>query len=288
MEQNQLIDQLATLNTDEINNLLNLARVHDPAAVTAGYGTHSRQFDDEDEVALPDQILEYLESASASDLKKLVEKFPKKVLKFEGGEWTKSGVANQEFSNDLKRAQLDVASVLQRIFRYSDRVRVAARGSTEILMDLQAWMEDRGLEDDPALGQISDKLEELAIFGFAGAQRIDLEAREILIKALKLPTYMGHLAGSEDDNKRTMLSVDEVNRIQEARFQHDLIGKAANRGGFTNGQRGSHGRGRGNGRNGGFGRRGRGGFASGKYNNHNKYTPAGNQGSKPDSSSATA
>ncbi|KAI8067978.1 hypothetical protein BC940DRAFT_221507, partial [Gongronella butleri] len=197
---------------------------------------------------LPDQILEYLESASPSELKKLVEKFPKKVLKFDGGEWTKSGIANQEFANDLKRAQLDVSSVIQRIFKYSDRLRVAARGATEILLDLQAWMEDRGQEDDQALGQITDKLEELSIFGFAGAQRIDLEAREIVIKALKLPSYMGHLASGDEDNKRSILSSDEVNRIQEARFQHDLIAKAAGRGGFGNGQRGGHGRGRGNGR----------------------------------------
>ncbi|ORX47023.1 hypothetical protein DM01DRAFT_1410405 [Hesseltinella vesiculosa] len=205
---------MENLSQDDITKFLEIARQLETANITTR--NRDRGFD-EGPRALPDSIMATLEEASKKAIKSLVESFGKHVAIYEGGVWTQPGATNPQFINELKRANLDVNQVVSRMYKDGERLRRSGRGATEILEDLQEILNDLPTPD-PRLELVAEKVEQLAVYGFAGAKRIDQEAREITIKALNIPAYVGHLESIEEDDKDMAFTV-EVNRIQEARFE---------------------------------------------------------------------
>ena len=120
------------------------------------------------EYALPSEILEDLEESSSKELRTNTQKFTKEALQYDGGKWTKSGAINKMFVQELKNAKMDAYQSIQQRFKDGDRLRVAARGATEIFEEIKFVVERGGGENDSELlEQVLEKVRRLAIYAFA-------------------------------------------------------------------------------------------------------------------------
>jgi hypothetical protein len=85
---------------------------------------------------LPGEILEDLEESSKKELQSNVQKFNRECLKYEGGQWTRSGAINKVFISDLKKYNVDSFQFINHKYKHAERLRTAARVSTEIFQAL--------------------------------------------------------------------------------------------------------------------------------------------------------
>ncbi|KAG1304446.1 hypothetical protein G6F64_009199 [Rhizopus arrhizus] len=107
----------------------------------------------------------------------------------------------EEIIRELNNWEVDVYQLVHIIYKITETTRIQARASTELSAKFQ--------END---------------------------AKEMAIRALKLPTSIKYLEYSvEEDGKKNSFDGDFVERLQRARFEDKLIRDAASfRGGFHN------------------------------------------------------
>ncbi|CEG82791.1 hypothetical protein RMATCC62417_16799 [Rhizopus microsporus] len=90
------------------------------------------------EYALPSEILENLEESFSKELRIHTQKFTKEALQSDEGKWTKSGVINKMSAQELKNTKTNAYQSIQQRFKDGDRLRVAARGATEVFEEKQS------------------------------------------------------------------------------------------------------------------------------------------------------
>lgn len=162
-----------------------------------------------------------------SNIKRYIRDLPN----YEGGDWTINEAINKEFTPNIKRFQIDAYQVLQSRYKDAERIRNTAKAATDIYEDL-VYISTHGT-DPTAFANIIEKAKRWAIYGFITSRDIDREARDMVIKALKLPSTLKHLEANQEENKRMAFSPESVKEIAQARFKTVLLQRAVNNR-FTN------------------------------------------------------
>ncbi|CEG75793.1 hypothetical protein RMATCC62417_10783 [Rhizopus microsporus] len=73
-----------------------------------------------------------------------------------------------------------------------------------------------------------EKARRLAVYSFQTAKNIDIEARALATKALRLPQSLRYLEEQPEENERLALSPETVEKISQARFEAAVIQRATN------------------------------------------------------------
>ncbi|KAG1214373.1 hypothetical protein G6F68_001983 [Rhizopus microsporus] len=158
------------------------------------------------EYALPSEILEGLEDSSSKELRTNTQKFTKKPC-------------NTTEASGPSQAQS---------IRYGDRLRVAARGVTEVFEEIKFVVERGGGDNDSELlEQVLEKVRRLTIYAFAAGKSIDNEAKGLTARSLKLPGSVRYLDEEDEDDKDFVFffSQEDVDRIQQARYEEAIVNK---------------------------------------------------------------
>ncbi|CAO3696910.1 unnamed protein product [Rhizopus microsporus] len=164
------------------------------------------------EYALPSEILEDLEESSSKELRTNTQKFTKEALQYDGGKWTKSGAINKMFVQELKNAKMDAYQSIQQRFKDGDRLRVAARGATEVFEEIKFVVErGEGENDSELLEQVLEKV------------------RQLTARSLKLPGSVRYLDEEDKDDKDFVFSQEDVDRIQQARYGEAIVSNTRHR-----------------------------------------------------------
>ncbi|KAI9023627.1 hypothetical protein CLU79DRAFT_834859 [Phycomyces nitens] len=177
--------------------------------------------------------------------------FAKDTLNFEGGKWAKSGAINQIFVKDLKKYTMDAHKIVQDKYKDGDKLRITGKVASEIFFDLRHISTRGGSATDTAdLEDIIQKVRRLAVYAFASGKALDENAKDISIRAIKLPTRARYLKYEEDKDKDMVFDQEWVDKIQQARYEESVLQSAVsnNRGRYSKGgysNRGQQGRGRG-------------------------------------------
>ncbi|ORE15406.1 hypothetical protein BCV71DRAFT_292911 [Rhizopus microsporus] len=138
------------------------------------------------EYALPSEILEGLEDSSSKELRTNTQKFTKKPC-------------NTTEASGPSQAQS---------IRYGDRLRVAARGVTEVFEEIKFVVERGGGDNDSELlEQVLEKV------------------RRLTARSLKLPGSVRYLDEEDEDDKGFVFSQEDVDRIQQARYEEAIVNK---------------------------------------------------------------
>ncbi|KAG2223256.1 hypothetical protein INT45_006982 [Circinella minor] len=172
---------------------------------------------------LPTEIMEDLETPKRN-LQNNLKQFTKDLIKYEGGRWTQPGGINQNFIPELKQQTMDTYSSIQGKYKDAEKLRSTGRAAMEIYEDLEYIMEHN--QNDELLKDIREKIRRLAIFGFASAKQIDVEAKEMARKALRLPTAVRHIEQDDDEEKDLAFSQEAIEQINRVRFETALINKS--------------------------------------------------------------
>ncbi|OAD68478.1 hypothetical protein PHYBLDRAFT_173468 [Phycomyces blakesleeanus NRRL 1555(-)] len=205
---------------------------------------------------LPEEILKDLDESSAKGLKSNIIRFTKDTLQFEGGKWTKSGVINQIFVSDLKKYTMDAHQIVQGKYKDGNKLRIAGRAASEVFNDLKYIKSQQSSNKDAAdFDELIKKVRRLTVYAFASGKTLDEDAKELSIRAIKLPTRARYLEDEDDNDKDTAFDQEWVEKIQQARYEESVLQSAVSnkRGGYSTGgySNGGH-RGRGRGRGGNF------------------------------------
>ncbi|KAG1178052.1 hypothetical protein G6F70_001969 [Rhizopus microsporus] len=146
------------------------------------------------EYALPSEILEGLEDSSSKELRTNTQKFTKKPC-------------NTTEASGPSQAQS---------IRYGDRLRVAARGVTEVFEEIKFVVERGGGDNDSELlEQVLEKVRRLTIYAFAAGKSIDNEAKGLTARSLKLPGSKMLTEFSKPDMKKPLST-----RYGNQQFRH--------------------------------------------------------------------
>lgn len=227
---------------------------------------------------LPLVISEALDNASSAQLKDDFKQYKRTIQRYNHDTWTKAEQINKEFVPDLKNWKVDAYQLVSTIHKITETTRLQARASTEIYEQLQYLQSKAAFiseKDSEIFNNTIEQAQRLSIFGFGSAKQQEREAKEVSLKALKLPASIKHLEyTAEDDGKTNSFDRDFVEQLQKARFEDKVLRDASSfrRGSFNTNRGFSGSRGgywRGNGSRGHFfqnGGRGRGTHSSNPQN----------------------
>jgi hypothetical protein len=178
---------------------------------------------------LPQEIFEEMEYSSKNDLAFNLKKVARDVRKYEGGEWTTPETINKSIIPDLKRYNIDTLQVITTKYKDADRLRLAGHGVTEIYEALKMAAERGGdPSDEDIIMECIEKLRRLAVYNYATAKQMDLEAKSMATKALRLPDSIKHITEDEDHDKKLAFDPELIERINKAKYD-DAILRAATR-----------------------------------------------------------
>ncbi|KAG1498301.1 hypothetical protein G6F52_012773 [Rhizopus delemar] len=198
---------------------------------------------------LPYQIMAEMDETPSPEMRTTIKKYAREVPLYEGGNWTASETTNKIFIPDLKRHKVDAHQVVSQRYKDADHLRIAARAATEVFEDLSYVQENGG--DNAVLMDIIEKTRRLAIYSYITAKSIDKEARDLSATALRLPSNMRYIEEEEESNKKLAFSTESVEKIQQARYEQQILrsaiqhrqdgfrGRGGIRSGFSNYQRGN-------------------------------------------------
>jgi hypothetical protein len=230
-EQQTNTNTLEGLSADQIANLVELA-------LSLKGDSQPRNLE------LPREILDDLETTTAKERKARDNRFVKDLLAYEGGTWTKGGITNKQLVPELRRGTVEAYQLISSKYKDGDKLRYSAQAATEIFDDIQQiFNSDDQSQLERNLQAIQEKCRQLAIYGFSQAKGLDLEARELTTRVIKLPNTLRHLEDPEEDDREQTFTADELDQINAARFQERLFRQSASspRRGFSNDhQRGSY------------------------------------------------
>ncbi|KAG1462143.1 hypothetical protein G6F46_009464 [Rhizopus delemar] len=186
---------------------------------------------------LPLAISQALDGTSTTQLKDNFKQYKRSVQRYNHDEWTTAEQINKEFIPELKNWKVDAYQLVHAIYKITETTRIQARASTELyeqLSYLQDKTEFASTKDRDIFNNTIEQAQRLAVYDFGSAKFQENDAKEVAIKALKLPTSIKHLEYStEDDGKKNSFDGDFVERLQRARFEDKVIRDASSfRGGF--------------------------------------------------------
>jgi hypothetical protein len=118
---------------DNINiNDLSIEEIQQLLVLKKRLESTDSKFDRQAIYDLPKEILKDLEEPSKKELQTNVQRFNRECLKYEGGQWTRGGAINKVFINDLKKYNIDGLQFINHKYKDAERLRTAARASTEL------------------------------------------------------------------------------------------------------------------------------------------------------------
>ncbi|KAG1044387.1 hypothetical protein G6F43_011463 [Rhizopus delemar] len=172
---------------------------------------------------LPLAISQALDGTSTTQLKDNFKQYKRSVQRYNHDEWTTAEQINKEFIPELKNWKVDAYQLVHTIYKITETTRIQARASTELyeqLSYLQDKTEFASTKDRDIFNNTIEQAQRLAVYGFGSAKFQENDAKEVAIKALKLPTSIKHLEHStEEDGKKNSFDGDFVERLQRARFE---------------------------------------------------------------------
>ncbi|KAG0738622.1 hypothetical protein G6F57_012066 [Rhizopus arrhizus] len=155
-------------------------------------------------IPLPSAVFEELDHYAAADnLQKAIQKFKKEVPKYNNEEWVTAETTNPNFINDLKQHKVDSVKLTNTIHRLTDTTRVQAKAVTYIYEKLN-FLCSRGLQpgDEEIIKREVESLRKLAVYGFGSAKLQEADARDITLKAIKLPSTLKHLEPQQSNGEK--------------------------------------------------------------------------------------
>ncbi|KAG1039985.1 hypothetical protein G6F43_012389 [Rhizopus delemar] len=176
---------------------------------------------------LPLAISEALDNASTVQLKDDFKQYKRTIQCYNHDTWTKAEQINKEFIPELKNWKVDAYQLVSTIHKITETTRIQARASTELYEQLQ-YLQDKAQftsdKDREIFHNTIEQAQRLAIFGFGSAKLQEKEAKEVSIKALKLPASIKHLEfATEEDGKTNTFDREFVEQLQKARFEDKVI-----------------------------------------------------------------
>ncbi|PHZ09931.1 uncharacterized protein RHIMIDRAFT_299425 [Rhizopus microsporus ATCC 52813] len=114
---------------------------------------------------LPNEILEELKNSSSINLQKNIKEFVKNLPKYDGSEWTNSGIFNKEFHRELKRKTVDALQSTSAVYKGADRPIIAGRAATGLYEECQHFLESGGSEQ--RFFHIMEGIRQLAGYSYA-------------------------------------------------------------------------------------------------------------------------
>ncbi|KAL0146315.1 hypothetical protein V8B55DRAFT_1571058, partial [Mucor lusitanicus] len=217
---------------------------------------------------LPEEILQELEEPFSFELKAKLKKFGRDTLKYDGGRWTQSGAINRVFLSELRKQHVDATQPIHALYKGADRLRTAAKASTEIYSDFQHIIENGGSQEEMEI--VLQQIKRLAVYTFATGKELDKDAKDSALKSLKLPENMQYLRETDDEDKDLAFAPELIQKIQQGCYEEAVVKSATSKqyGGFKRNDRG-RGSFRGGQKRGSFFGRGRGrGFTPTNDNNN--------------------
>jgi hypothetical protein len=199
---------------------------------------------------LPSAIFEELDHYAATDnLQKAIQKFKKGVPKYNNEEWVTAETINPNFINDLKQHKVDSIQLTTTIHRLTETTRIQARAATQIYEKLN-FMCSRGFqpEDEAVIVKEVESIRRLAVYGFGSAKLQESDARDVTLKAIKLPSTLKHLEPQQSSGeKKYTFSEEFLERYYDETFKQKITSQSTNKGNYNkftnngNGHRGGRG-----------------------------------------------
>ncbi|KAG1150111.1 hypothetical protein G6F37_011279 [Rhizopus arrhizus] len=202
-------------------------------------------------VELPLVISEALDNASSAQLKDDFKQYKRTIQRYNHDTWTKAEQINKEYIPDLKNWKVDAYQIVSSIYKNTETTRIQARASTEIYEQLQ-YLQEKAVftsaRDQEVFNSTVEQAQRLAVFGFGSAKFQENDAKDLSLKALRLPPNARHLEHSiEEDGKTNAFDRAFVEQLQKARFEDKVLRDASSfrRGSFNTNRGFSGSRGRG-------------------------------------------
>jgi hypothetical protein len=212
---------LASLSTEELQNLVNLAQ--------------NVQINNETTI-LPTPIFDDLESTTNKERKNNNARFIKKLTRYDGGKWTKGGATNKTIIQELKRSTIDANQLVQQLYKDGEKLRITARAATELYEDISTILEEDNAEiTKQQILFLREKCHVLATYSYSIGKEMDDEAKKVTTANIKLPTTMRHLNDNEEEDKELVFSNDEIELLHQERFHERLLQQNAYKRGYSNG-----------------------------------------------------
>ena len=172
-------------------------------------------------VELPLAISETLENSSTTQLKDEFRSCKKTIQRYNHPDWTSVQQINKEYIPGLKNWKVDAYQLVSSIYKNTETTRIQARASTEIYEQLQ-YLQEKAVftsaRDQEVFNNTVEQAQRLAIFGFGSAKFQENDAKDLSLKALRLPPNARHLEHSiEEDGKTNAFDREFVEQLQKAR-----------------------------------------------------------------------
>lgn len=182
------------------------------------------------EYVLPEEIHQDLEETTSKERKANIKRYVNDALHYDGGNWTRSGAVNKVFVQELRNTKVEALQAIQQKFKDADRIRIAARGATEIYEELQFILTREGGEDDgERLSDLVEKVRRLAVYGYATGKAMDNEAKELTTKVLNLPQAVLYIGDEDEEGKDMVFDQSVVEQIHRARYEDAILKNATSR-----------------------------------------------------------
>jgi hypothetical protein len=211
----EIMNNINELTSEQLQELLELSR---------RLKEQDLRENQSEEFFLPEEIYEELENSSKTDLKNNLRRFARDSIRFDGGNWTRSGTVNKIYLPELKKFQVDAAQTVNAFSKGADRMRTAGRGATEIFQNLQSIIPKIG--KSPEMETILEKARRLAVYSLATGKEFDQDAKELSTKALRLPEALKYLEDEDEEDRDYFFPADVVEKIQQTRHEQSIT-KAA-------------------------------------------------------------
>lgn len=144
---------------------------------------------------LPLAISQTLDGTSTTQLKDNIKQYKRSVHRYTHDEWTTAEQINKGFIPELKNWKVDAYQLVHTICKITETTRIQARASTELyeqLQYLQNKTEFISAKDRDIFNNAIEQAQRLAVYGFGSAKFQENDAKEVAIKALKLPASIKH------------------------------------------------------------------------------------------------
>lgn len=135
--------------------------------------------------AVSTAILSDLEETTASAMEKKLKRYVSGLPQYEDNEWTTSETINRSFALLLKRYQVDAFPITQERYKDADKQRYTTKAASKLFEELEFISINGG--DTTTFTNVVEKARRLTVYSFQTAKTIDIEARILATKALRLP-----------------------------------------------------------------------------------------------------
>ncbi|KAG1164910.1 hypothetical protein G6F46_009997 [Rhizopus delemar] len=145
-------------------------------------------------------------------------------------------INQQQTILELEQLKVDSNQFINTIYKNAETIRLQARASTELYNKLQYINDQNRIafnspKDRGVFLNTTMQVERFAIFGLGSLNLQKQEAKELALKALKLPTSLKHLETAEavDEKTKNTFDANFIGQIHKARFEKKTYSKRKSR-----------------------------------------------------------